>query len=242
MVWYLIVPSKLSNINYDNNKTVLEYSEQLAAGAIDIANLKSQVESLETERDNLELQLSGYIAEDGQLAMYSMLVDAAKAYIDNDFTQAAVLLQKIDIALLPTRTAKDVYSTMLEYCSGGADKFVTSGTKAYMEGDYISAISYLSAARAYDDTDDEAAYYLGLSYEAAEYTDEAIAAYQDFLESFPQSEYTADVTARLAAAEAERNTEEQTEMQTGTQNNDGETESTAESTDGGAQIPEGSTP
>lgn len=199
MVWYLILPAKLSNVNYDNNQIVLEYSEQLAANAVDMANLNSQIENLKTERDNLELQLSVYIGDTGESNMYSMLIEAADAYVDYDFAQALVLLQKIDIALLPTQTAKEVYTSMLSYCSGGADKFQGQGIKAYMEKDYISAVNYLQAALIYDETNDEAAYYLGLCYEEEEPATVAAAYYEEFLAKYPDSAYTADVTARIEA-------------------------------------------
>lgn len=194
MIWYLVVPAKLANINYDNNQTVLRYSELLAANAIDIANLKSQIEDLETERDTLSLQYSGSSAE---VEMYVLLTEAANAYVNNNFAEALVMLEKIDIALLPTQTAKEVYSTMLEYSSGGADRFKATGVRAYMDGDYESAISYLAAATIYNSADDEAVYYLGISYEAAAETDSAIACYQSFLQKFPTSAYLPDVTARL---------------------------------------------
>ena len=186
-MWYMIVPAKISSVNYENKQIVLDYSEQLAANSVDMANLKSQIDTLTTERDNLSRELSGYTGENGESNMYSLLIDAADAYVDYDFAQALVLLQKIDVALLPTQAAKNVYNTMLESCSGGADRFYSQGTKAYLEKDYISAANYFEAALIYDETNDEAA---------------AAAYYEDFLTKFPQSGYVPDVTARLAALNA----------------------------------------
>ena len=216
LVWYLILPAKISNINYDNNRIVLEYSEQLAANSVDMANLKSQIENLTTERDNLSLQLSGYTGQTGESNMYSMLIDAAKAYIDYDFAGALILLQKIDVALLPTQTAKDVYNAMLVACNGGAERFAAQGTKAYLEQDYISAADYFKAALIYDETNDEAAYYLGLCYAETEDADTMAEYYADFLEKYPQSAYAADITARLDALNAAnaQSEEEETTQQT----------------------------
>lgn len=117
LVWFLIVPSKISSLSYDKQQLVIDYSEQLAANSVDIANLKSQVKSLTTERDNLSKQLSGYTGENGESSMYSLLLEAADAYVNYDFAQALILLQQIDVALLHTQTAKDVYNTMLDSSS-----------------------------------------------------------------------------------------------------------------------------
>ena len=217
LVWYLIVPAKISSVNYENKQIVLDYSEQLAANSVDMANLKSQIETLTTERDNLSRELSGYTGESGESNMYSLLIDAANAYVDYDFAQALVLLQKIDVALLPTQTAKDVYNTMLETCSGGADRFYSQGTKAYLEKDYISAANYFEAALIYDETNDEAAYYLGLCHEENDDEQTAAAYYEEFLTKFPQSGYAADVTARLNALNAVINPPTEPETQEDTQ-------------------------
>lgn len=209
LVWFLILPSKISSLNYDNKQIVLDYSEQLAANSVDMANLRSQLENLTTERDNLSKQLSGYTGETGESNMYSLLIDAANAYVNYDFAQALILLQKIDVALLPTQTAKDVYNTMLDASSGGADRFYAQGTKAYLEKNYISAANYFEAALIYDDTNDEAAYYLGLCREENEDAATAVAYYEEFLAKYPQSGYAAEVTARLNVLRAELPTEPQ---------------------------------
>lgn len=202
LVWFLIVPAKISSLSYDNKQLVIDYSEQLAANSVDIANLKSQVKSLTTEKDNLSKQLAGYTGEDGESGMYSLLMEAADAYVNYDFAQALILLQKIDVALLPTQTAKDVYNAMLDASSGGADRFYSQGTKAYLEKDYVSAANYFEAALIYDETNDEAAYYLGLCRQETEDAATAEAYYEEFLAKFPQSGFAADVSARLAALRA----------------------------------------
>lgn len=220
LVWYMIVPAKISSVNYENKQIVLDYSEQLAANSVDMANLKSQIDTLTTERDNLSRELSGYKGENGESNMYSLLIDAADAYVDYDFAQALVLLQKIDVALLPTQAAKNVYNTMLESCSGGADRFYSQGTKAYLEKDYISAANYFEAALIYDETNDEAAYYLGLCHEENDDKAAAAAYYEDFLTKFPQSGYVPDVTARLAALSAVLNPTTEAGTQEDTQQTD----------------------
>ena len=142
--------------------------------------------------------------------MYSLLIEAADSYIKYDFAQALVLLQQIDVALLPTQTAKDVYNTMLETSSGGADSYYAQGRKAFLEKDYISAANYFEAALIYDETNDEAAYYLGLCRQENDTAAAAAVYYEDFLIKFPQSGFAADVTARLAQLRTQLPQEQET--------------------------------
>ena len=120
------------------------------------------------------------------------------------------MLQQIDVALLPTQTAKDVYNTMLETSSRGADSYYAQGRKAFLEKDYISAANYFEAALIYDETNDEAAYYLGLCRQENDTAAAAAAYYEDFLIKFPQSGFAADVTARLAQLRTQLPQEQET--------------------------------
>lgn len=160
--------------------------------------------------------------------MYSLLIEAADSYIKYDFAQALVLLQQIDVALLPTQTAKDVYNTMLETSSGGADSYYAQGRKAFLEKDYISAANYFEAALIYDETNDEAAYYLGLCRQENDTAAAAAVYYEDFLIKFPQSGFAADVTARLAQLRTQLPQEQETSADNQENGQNTEDDSTAD--------------
>lgn len=199
LVRYLILPAKISSVSYDNNQLVLQYNEQLAASSVDIANMRTQIDKLTTERDNLSLRLEGYVDES---ELYVKLIDAAKAYVNYDFANTIILLDEIDVAKLPSQTAKDVYNTMAIACNGGGDRFFAQGTKAYLESDYLSAINYFKAAVIYDDTNDEAAFNLGKCYAKEESVEFAIAYYEQFIEDYPDSSFVAEATERMETLKA----------------------------------------
>ena len=62
----------------------------------------------------------------------------------------------------------------------------------------------------YDETNDEAAYYLGLCRQENDTAAAAAAYYEDFLIKFPQSGFAADVTARLAQLRTQLPQEQET--------------------------------
>lgn len=213
LIWYLVLPSKIANVNHDNNLLLNSYSEQISAGAIDSANLRDTIDNLNTRVEELTSELSIYIGEEGESNMYALLVDAAYCYINNDFANAVILLDKIDIALLPNQKAKDVYSIMNENLSGGADQFASLGAKAFKNNDYLSAISYYKAVLCYDGDNTEALYYLYVSEEANGDEDEALAGYREFVEKYPTSGFVPDVAARIEKLDPTPTEEETTQAE-----------------------------
>lgn len=164
LVWFLVVPSKLQSAQYENNNTIKEYSEKLSSYSVDITELEDKVKDLERQLADAESDLASYKGENGEMAMYSKLIEAAGYFMANDFENAALSLADIDVTQLPTDTAKALYTSLEESCSGGARSFYLSGVNAYNQQDYVNAIKYLEKAYQLDDTTVETPYYLVMSY------------------------------------------------------------------------------
>lgn len=164
LVWFLVVPSKLQSTQYENNNTIKEYSEKLSSYSVDITELEDKVKDLERQLADAESDLASYKGENGEMAMYSKLIEAAGYFMANDFENAALSLADIDVTQLPTDTAKALYTSLEESCSGGARSFYLSGVNAYNQQDYVNAIKYLEKAYQLDDTTVETPYYLVMSY------------------------------------------------------------------------------
>lgn len=165
VVWFLVVPSKLQSAQYDNNKIIKNYSEQLSGYSVTITNLEAQVAELTAQLETAQTELASYTGESGSGAMYATLVEAANAYVDNDFETASTLLAQItDVATLPTETARNLYTTMQENCESGAQTYYTAGVNAYNQRNYVDAVTYLLQAYTFDNTTVETPYYLAMSY------------------------------------------------------------------------------
>ena len=96
--------------------------------------------------------------------MYNKLIDAANAYVKNDFETAAVMLATIDVTQLPTENAKNLHTTMSDNSSGGADAFYLAGVEAYDSAKYTEAIVYLLKSYENDKNRVETIYYIAMSY------------------------------------------------------------------------------
>ncbi len=164
LVWFLVVPSKVQIAKQEKNEVVKEYTEQLAKYSVDITRLEGQIEKLTAQLSEAQKELNGYEGEDGELSMYNKLIDAANAYVKNDFEEAAVLLATIDVTQLPTENAKNLHTTMSDNSNGGADAFYLAGVEAYDLAKYTDAIVYLLKSYENDKNRAETVYYLAMSY------------------------------------------------------------------------------
>ena len=164
LVWFLIMPSKISTTQDDNTEKLREYSEKLSSYSVDINTLEDKNEELEEELEMAQSELAEYTGESSDAAMYAKLIEAVSSYLANDYDSAATSLALIDVTQLPTDLAKDIYTTLEEECSGGANTFSIAGINAYNQKNYIDAVKYLLRAYNLDDGNVDTVYYLALSY------------------------------------------------------------------------------
>lgn len=197
LIWFVVVPAKIQNVTSNNNDTIKEYSSQLSANSIKIKDLQTSVDDLTAKLKKAQEELKTYEGDNGQASMYDALIEAANAYVTNELESATTLMAGIDVTKLPTDTAKSLYSTMLENCSGGATQFYNSGVKAYNEKDYATAVNYLKAAIVYDNTKAEIPYYIAMSYLGLQDNNNAKTYFQVLVDKFPNTTFAAEAQKQL---------------------------------------------
>ncbi len=164
LIWFLIVPAKLQSSQHENNETIKKYSEQLSGYSVEITGLESRNEELESQLEAANLELESYKGDSSEAAIYSRLIDAVSAYLDNDVDTAALALADIDVTQLPTEVSKSLYTTLEENCNGGARTFYMAGVNAYNQQNYVDSAKYLEKAYELDNSTVETPYYLAMSY------------------------------------------------------------------------------
>lgn len=199
LVWFLVVPAKLQSAQHENNEVIKSYSEQLAGYSIDITKLENDKTRLENQLEEANNELAALKGDTSEAVMYAKLVDAASAYVDNDFDAAVLALAQIDVTQLPSDKAKALYTTMEENCNGGAASYYIDGVNAYNRKNYADAAAYLERAFRLDGTTVETPYYLAMSY--LELNDaEKAQTYIDIIHNnFGDSEYAARLDEYIAS-------------------------------------------
>lgn len=164
VMFVLVIPSVRAGVSVDYNNLKKEYKETVNAKDAEIAELQAEKESLENQNSSLNKSLSVYEVEDGKDSMYDSLLKALQAYEQSDYEECAKELSKVDNDLLPSKTAKKIYSTMKEDASPRAAKqLYDSGKQLFDTYKYEEAKKDLEASYKYE-KNYETLYYVAMCY------------------------------------------------------------------------------
>ena len=167
--------------------------------------LSSQIQTLENDKekkqeqiDSLKEELQTMKEEALDEAAYNRFLKAVILYIDGEEQEAAEKLIDIDVTKFDSSVAEDLYNTVTKdiFPSMSEDK-CKEGYQSYISRNYSSAIDTLKLALKYNKENDQAMYYLGLTYQASGEDDKAVKYYKKVVEGYVTSRYYADSTRRL---------------------------------------------
>ena len=194
VMWFLVLPARIQAEKASINDELRIVSEQADAKTTTITDLESQVASLTATKDELEQELENYVGTDGKMKANDDLLVAVDAYITTpeDVNQTAEYLEQVDTQFLTTE-ASDAFVTLynklfLLIGPQVSANYYETGYEAYRNADYVTAIADLAVSWKFDNTNGEALYSLGNSYNKNGDIEEAIAVYEQVAQLFPDTE------------------------------------------------------
>lgn len=200
LIWFLIMPSRYKGLTADYNASILEYSEKLSSGNVELNSLQKQLDDVKAERDSLNSKVEELSGEGGSNKLLTAVIDAANSYIANDKTKAAEYLIDVDVSSLPTDNAKTLYNTIASQTTqAAATELYATAYTAYSKKNYTEAAENMVKAYKLDTTKADAAYYAAKSYEALSDTENAKKYYQEIVTNFPTSSYITEANKYIAA-------------------------------------------
>lgn len=199
LIWFLIMPSRYKGLTDQYNQSIIEYSEKLSSGNVELNSITKQLQDVQTERDSLAKKVQDISGVDGNNKLLLALIDSANAYIANDKTKAAELLVDIDVSTLPSDTAKALYNTIAATRQTAATDLYNLGNTSYYKNSYTEAADYFSRAYKLDSTKVDAAYFAAKSYEKLNQADNAKKYYQYIVTNFPTNGHVSEATAYISA-------------------------------------------
>ncbi|MBQ4537095.1 MAG: tetratricopeptide repeat protein [Lachnospiraceae bacterium] len=193
VMYFLVVPSMVAQEHDKAQTTVKEIGEKLDAKNVTIQELEAKLNKLQTENDNLNQELDGYVGDDGTLSTIDNLLAAANAYLaTQDIEQTAANLESIAENVNLDETSeefKSLYETLLNTIGPDLSAtYYTEGYTAYRNEDFNLAIEQLIKAVYYDATNVDALYNLGNAYRRNGDTENATATYQKVVTLFPDTD------------------------------------------------------
>lgn len=194
IAWFLILPARISAEKANINQELKTVSEQSDVKTSTIEELQLQVDSLTESNTKLQSQVETYEGSDGALQASDNLLKAAQIYIENpsDVLEVADVLSAIDTDTLGDKTStefKDLYQKLMDDVGSKVSKsYYNSGYSAYKKGDYSKAITDLTKAFEFDNTNSDALYNLANAYNKNGDITNAKKFYAQVSELFPDTE------------------------------------------------------
>ncbi len=147
---------------------------------------------------NSEVTLEDYTGKGDKKGAMDYMVIAMGYYKEGNAVKAAKALVKVKEDLLVSDSSKEKYDEIKKSTFGEATmQLYKSGKEAYDEQDYKDAASDLKAAYRIDDSNVEAYYYLGLSYQALGKNEKAKEVFEEINNKFKGSDREHDAKDRL---------------------------------------------
>ena len=201
---FLILPQRIAGINSNNQEKITQISEESDAKSAQINDYEQQIKTLKSQVEELEGQVSGYEGATSTSAAMNSLMQAASIYIkdSSDVDGIAKALADVDLTVIGEDVSTEftaLYDNLMVLVGPQlATSYYNTGYSAYKESDYETAISNLSKAYQYDNTNVNTLYYLGNSYYNSGDIAKAKEVYDEVITSFPETKSAQEAKTKLA--------------------------------------------
>ncbi len=201
---FLVLPQRIQNINSSNQEKIAKISEESDSKSAQIVIYEQQIKELQEEVDKLGEQVTDYEGVDSTSAAMNSLMKAVNIYLDDssDIEGMAEALDKLDLDVISGDVSPEftsLYSLLMTKVGPQlAVSYYNTGYDAYKSDDFETAITNLSKAYQYDNTNVNTLYYLGNAYYGNGDVDKAKEIYDAVVTNFPDTQSAQAAETKLA--------------------------------------------
>mgnify|MGYP002856942511 CR=1 FL=1 len=201
---FLILPQRIAGINSNNQEKITQISEESDAKSAQINDYEQKIATLQSQIDELQGEVSGYEGATSTSAAMNSLMKAASLYISDssDIEGMATALADVDLSVIGDDVSSEftaLYDNLMTLVGTQlATSYYNTGYSAYKDSDYETAISNLSKAYQYDNTNVNTLYYLGNSYYNNGDIAKAKEVYDEVITRFPDTKSAQEAKTKLA--------------------------------------------
>lgn len=192
----LVVPGRINKERMAAQESTKSYCNQLDAKNITINEMEQKISEQNEKITNLTETLSAYAGTEGTLQSMENLLKAAGLYLQNPeaFLEVADYLREVDEATWTKETSENYKMLYKELKTTVSPKvsasYANEGMAAYKAKQYADAIAYFEGVLFFDAAHKDALYYMAMSYQALDKTDEAKLNFNKVIELFPGTWYS----------------------------------------------------
>ena len=201
---FLILPQRVQSINSSNQEKIAKISEESDSKSAQIVEQEQQITKLQQQIETLSAQVTDYEGVDSTSAAMNSLMKAVDLYMEDssDIEGMADAMSGLDLDAIsgdvsPEFTA--LYDKLMTKVGPElATSYYNTGYDAYKAENYEVAITNLSKAYQYDNTNVNTLYYLGNAYYANNDLDKAKEVFDAVITNFPNTQSASAAETKLA--------------------------------------------
>lgn len=201
---FLILPARIQTINSSNTDRIAAISEQSDSKSAKLTEYEQEIANLKKEKDGLKTQIDSYQGTDTTMDAMGALMAATSTYLTkpSDIETIAGYLEHVDLSKMgssATAEFTELYNSLVKLVGPKmASMYYNSGYAAYKKQDYDTAVTALTAAYQYDNTNGDALFYLANCYYEKGNTDQAKKIYDQVINDFPGTRKASNSEAKIA--------------------------------------------
>ncbi len=202
--YYLILPARIQSMNASFREQISSISEESDSKSAKIGEYEQQIASLNTELESLKTEVDSYKETETTGSAPNDLMAAVSTYLNTpeDMDTIETQMNGIDLNNMEGGASKqftELYDAFMVLVGSELSKrSYTAGYEAYRSGDYETAITSLSKAFQYDNTNVDALYNLGNAYYESGDTDNAKVIYDQVVNDFSDTKSSSSAETKLA--------------------------------------------
>lgn len=187
----IVLPAVRRSINIENNRDVVEISQELSEKTARLSDLEESYAGLEAQFNDVSTRLNAYEQENADfLSLYQKLNDISAAYTEGNIVQAANDYLTIDAASVTEEPMSSMYNEVMRYMqSEGWQRVCELGTQAWNGGDMAQAEAYYNLSLQLRPEEPETMFLLGRLYQSQDRIEEANALFDRIVGEHPESPY-----------------------------------------------------
>lgn len=200
VIFYLVMPAKIRELNNDHAQELIQYNEQLNQKNEEISSLNKKMEAYVSEKDAAREELDTLLnSSDSTLNQYATLVKILQAYRSNQLEEAVTLYAGFDPTVFTDETVKSIANGVKqEIETGGYQTLEDLGYTMWSAGRLSEALNYYGICLQIRPENPNVLFNMAMIYRAQGETEKAVELFTEIVTKYADAEQAEKARTQLA--------------------------------------------
>ena len=200
VIFLLVMPAKLKEVNNAHTQELLQYNEQLNQKNEEISSLNNRMAEYENTANEAQSQLDSLLnSSDNAAGQYAILVRMMDAYENDNLTEAVTLYAGFDASLLTDPQVQQIAASLSqEIETNGYQALEDLAYTMWSAGRMSEALTYYQTCLQIKPDSPNVIYNMGMIYRSQGETDRAVELFTQVVTQYADSEQAPRAREQLA--------------------------------------------